>query len=71
MSLLARIRSGLVAGLAFAVVLHGGYYGVRLCQYVAFGLRYGDWLNDWLTYLPPIVASELVRQAAVVGRIIR
>ena len=64
MSLWARIRSGLVAGLAFAVVLHGGYYGVRLCQYVAFGLRYGDWLNDWLTYLPPII------EAAVVGLII-
>ena len=24
----------------------------RLALYVQFGLAEGDWLNDWLTYLP-------------------
>jgi len=29
-----------------------GPLALRLALYIQFGLAEGDWLNDWLTYLP-------------------
>ena len=55
-----RLREGVVTGLAFAVVLISTAYGGVLLRYVVFGIKYGDWMNDWLTYLPVFVQAVLL-----------
>lgn len=36
---------------------------IELIKYFAFVISEGDWLNDWLTHLPPTIADA----AQVIG----
>ena len=50
---MARIAARAV--LAYVATVLAVVYGPALARYVAFGVLYGDWLNDWLTHLPEFV----------------
>ena len=56
--IIRRIIGGAVAGaiLVSPLVLYA--WGVP--QYISFGLRYGDWLNDWLTHMPALLQSVVL-----------
>ena len=57
MSNLGRLKWAVIVALAFGVTMWLVAYGAMLARYVAFGVRYGDWLNDWLTHLPAFVQA--------------
>ena len=45
---------------AFAAVLHVGSGLIAVGRYIAFGLQYGDWLNDWLMELPRFTRQVVI-----------
>ena len=50
-----RLTAGIELGLAFGIALYVAYWSGSAARYVAFGLKTGDWLNDWLCHLPRVV----------------
>lgn len=63
----AKIRSGVVVGLAFGGTLFAVAYGAMLARYVVFGIKHGDWLNDWLTHLPQFVQAIALHIVRISG----
>ena len=47
------LEAGITFAIAYTVVTYAGSFG----RYVAYAVRSGDVLNDWITHLPGWVTS--------------